>query len=217
MHPHGKDLAKSNAGRGGFIAAAVLGAVHAAFSIYWAQGGTWLVWSLGSSLSAVTANRTSPERSAASSTREPPDQPAGAGISHGTSSAGTKGAPTSTPSPEVPRQRPASGLAEPIDADIAGDSEAPGGQAGPGLVVPPASAPSPLQDVLHGILGVERRTQHLVAERPQPAAQPIQLLRRDRAHGAILSEETSARPERPHQDRATGRPGEEHAVGEVSS
>jgi len=50
MHPHGKDLAKSNAGRGGFIAAAVLGAVHAAFSIYWAQGGTWLVWSLGSSL-----------------------------------------------------------------------------------------------------------------------------------------------------------------------
>jgi hypothetical protein len=26
MHPHGRDLAKSNAGRGGFIAAAVLGA-----------------------------------------------------------------------------------------------------------------------------------------------------------------------------------------------
>jgi len=60
--------------------------------------------------------------------------------------------------------------------------------AGPGVVVLPAGAPSPLQDVLDGILSVERRTQHLVAERPQPAAQPLQLLRRDRDHRAMVSD-----------------------------
>lgn len=30
-----------------FILAGVLGAIHAAFSLYWAAGGTWLAWSLG--------------------------------------------------------------------------------------------------------------------------------------------------------------------------
>lgn len=35
------------------MAAAVVGAVHAAFSIYWSMGGTWLLWSLGSSLQAT--------------------------------------------------------------------------------------------------------------------------------------------------------------------
>jgi len=55
-------------------------------------------WVAGSDCSsAVTANRTSPERSAVCSTTEPPNQPVGAGISHGTSSAGTRGAPTSMP------------------------------------------------------------------------------------------------------------------------
>jgi uncharacterized protein DUF3995 len=34
----------------GFLAAAALGMVHAAFSLYWAAGGTLLVWSLGSDL-----------------------------------------------------------------------------------------------------------------------------------------------------------------------
>ena len=35
---------------GGFVAAAALGIVHAAFSLYWAAGGTLLVWSLGDDL-----------------------------------------------------------------------------------------------------------------------------------------------------------------------
>lgn len=36
----------------GFVAASALGVIHAAFSIYWAAGGTLLVWSLGSDLVA---------------------------------------------------------------------------------------------------------------------------------------------------------------------
>lgn len=35
---------------GGLVVAAVLGVVHAGFSLYWAAGGTLLVWSLGSGL-----------------------------------------------------------------------------------------------------------------------------------------------------------------------
>ena len=35
---------------GGFVAASVFGAVHAGFSLYWAAGGTLLVWSLGTGL-----------------------------------------------------------------------------------------------------------------------------------------------------------------------
>ncbi len=35
---------------GGFVAASALGVIHAAFSLYWAAGGTLLVWSLGSDL-----------------------------------------------------------------------------------------------------------------------------------------------------------------------
>ncbi len=37
-------------GLAAFIAAAVFGIVHAGFSLFWAGGGTWLLWSLGSSL-----------------------------------------------------------------------------------------------------------------------------------------------------------------------
>ena len=40
------------AGFGGLVPAAAFGTIHAAFSIYWSMGGTWLVWSLGSSLLA---------------------------------------------------------------------------------------------------------------------------------------------------------------------
>lgn len=83
---------------------------------------------------------------------------------------------------------PAAGLAEPVDADVASDPKAPGAQARPALVVLRASPPGPLQDVLHRVLSVEGRTQHLVAERPQPAAQTLQLLRGDRAHAPIVSE-----------------------------
>lgn len=36
----------------GLVAAAVLGAIHSGFSMYWSVGGTWLVWSLGSNLQA---------------------------------------------------------------------------------------------------------------------------------------------------------------------
>lgn len=35
---------------GALVAASVLGATHAAFSFYWAAGGTLLVWSLGTDL-----------------------------------------------------------------------------------------------------------------------------------------------------------------------
>lgn len=35
-----------------FLLAAVLGAIHAGFSLFWSMGGTWLVWSLGSALQA---------------------------------------------------------------------------------------------------------------------------------------------------------------------
>lgn len=41
-----------------FAVAAVLGAIHAGFSFFWALGGTWLVWSLGSDLVARFADRT---------------------------------------------------------------------------------------------------------------------------------------------------------------
>lgn len=34
----------------GFIVAAILGTIHAAFSLYWAAGGALLVWSLGDDL-----------------------------------------------------------------------------------------------------------------------------------------------------------------------
>lgn len=34
----------------GLVAASVLGTIHAGFSLYWAGGGTLLVWSLGSNL-----------------------------------------------------------------------------------------------------------------------------------------------------------------------
>lgn len=40
-----------------FIAAAALGTSHAAFSLYWAFGGTWLLWSLGSGLLQTFAGR----------------------------------------------------------------------------------------------------------------------------------------------------------------
>lgn len=36
----------------GLLVAAVLGTIHAAFSLYWSTGGEWLAWSLGSSLRA---------------------------------------------------------------------------------------------------------------------------------------------------------------------
>ncbi len=35
---------------GGFVAASAFGVIHAAFSLYWAAGGTLLVWSLGTDL-----------------------------------------------------------------------------------------------------------------------------------------------------------------------
>lgn len=57
MHPQSSGLTNGDAGRGSFIAAAVLGTIHAVFSIYWAAGGTWLVWSLGSSLLATFEGR----------------------------------------------------------------------------------------------------------------------------------------------------------------
>ena len=50
MHPQSGDGVRTIAGRGGFIAAAVFGGIHAGFSLYWSAGGTWLIWSLGGSL-----------------------------------------------------------------------------------------------------------------------------------------------------------------------
>lgn len=40
-----------------FVVAAVLGAVHAGFSFFWALGGTWLAWSLGTELVASFQDR----------------------------------------------------------------------------------------------------------------------------------------------------------------
>lgn len=37
--------------------AAVFGAVHAGFSLYWAVGGSWLIWSLGTSLLSTFEGR----------------------------------------------------------------------------------------------------------------------------------------------------------------
>lgn len=37
------------------LVAALLGVVHAAFSLYWSAGGSWLVWSLGCRLLATFA------------------------------------------------------------------------------------------------------------------------------------------------------------------
>jgi Protein of unknown function (DUF3995) len=49
MHGGSKAAAANNV-PGGFVVAAALGMVHAAFSLYWAAGGTLLVWSLGDDL-----------------------------------------------------------------------------------------------------------------------------------------------------------------------
>lgn len=46
------DIATGLAVPAGLVLAAVFGAIHAGFSIYWSMGGTWLVWSLGSNLQA---------------------------------------------------------------------------------------------------------------------------------------------------------------------
>ncbi len=49
MSPRG-EVPTSRAVPAGLALAAVFGAVHAGFSLYWSMGGTWLVWSLGSNL-----------------------------------------------------------------------------------------------------------------------------------------------------------------------
>lgn len=49
MQAHHDD-SKRLLGHPGFVAAAVFGTLHAAISLYWALGGMWLLWSLGSSL-----------------------------------------------------------------------------------------------------------------------------------------------------------------------
>ena len=51
MSPRG-EVPSSRAVPAGLALAAVFGAVHAGFSLYWSMGGTWLVWSLGSNLQA---------------------------------------------------------------------------------------------------------------------------------------------------------------------
>jgi hypothetical protein len=48
---------KTHAVPGGFVAAGALGAIHAGFSIYWAAGGTLLMWSVGSDLVASFRGR----------------------------------------------------------------------------------------------------------------------------------------------------------------
>lgn len=50
MRPIIHDTATARAFQGGFLVSAVLGCIHAGFSLYWGAGGTWLVWSLGSTL-----------------------------------------------------------------------------------------------------------------------------------------------------------------------
>ncbi|MEO7131634.1 MAG: DUF3995 domain-containing protein [Dermatophilaceae bacterium] len=42
--------ATSAVGVGALLVAGALGAIHAGFSLYWAAGGHWLIWSLGSDL-----------------------------------------------------------------------------------------------------------------------------------------------------------------------
>lgn len=49
MYPHRSNPGRVP-GRAAFLAAAAFGIVHAGFSVYWAVGGKWLLWSLGSSL-----------------------------------------------------------------------------------------------------------------------------------------------------------------------
>ncbi len=49
MHENRSD-SRHTPGRAGFVAAGVFGTIHAGFSLYWAFGGTWLLWSLGSGL-----------------------------------------------------------------------------------------------------------------------------------------------------------------------
>ncbi len=49
MHPHLSD-SRDLPGGIGFVVAGVMGTIHAGFSLYWAAGGTWLLWSLGSRL-----------------------------------------------------------------------------------------------------------------------------------------------------------------------
>ncbi|CAN5431947.1 DUF3995 domain-containing protein [soil metagenome] len=48
--PKRRAVSASGRAPGALIAASVLGATHAAFSFYWAAGGTLLVWSLGTDL-----------------------------------------------------------------------------------------------------------------------------------------------------------------------
>lgn len=45
-----RDVSTARSVPGGFVAASAIGVIHAGFSLYWAAGGTLLVWSLGSDL-----------------------------------------------------------------------------------------------------------------------------------------------------------------------
>lgn len=49
MHRH-RSNSRQLPGIMGFVVAGVMGTIHAGFSLYWAVGGTWLLWSLGSGL-----------------------------------------------------------------------------------------------------------------------------------------------------------------------
>ncbi len=50
MQSPNHDAATTHAVHRGFLVGAFLGCIHAGFSLYWAAGGTWLVWTLGTSL-----------------------------------------------------------------------------------------------------------------------------------------------------------------------
>ncbi|GAA4365386.1 DUF3995 domain-containing protein [Paeniglutamicibacter cryotolerans] len=50
MQSTNDDAAAAYTAHRGFLIGACLGGIHAGFSLYWAAGGTWLVWTLGSSL-----------------------------------------------------------------------------------------------------------------------------------------------------------------------
>ena len=120
---------------------------------------------------AVTASRTSTVRTAASAVSSPPHHPLGAGCNQGTSNRGTSGAPTSSPGSCRSRGRVRrAALRSRSRQTLRAIREGPGLLRSNGRVELFAGPPGALQDVLNRVLGVERRTQHLVAERPQLAA-----------------------------------------------
>ncbi|MEO7587373.1 MAG: DUF3995 domain-containing protein [Arachnia sp.] len=49
MHPRSSSQRRTP-GHAAFVAAGMFGVIHAGFSLFWAVGGTWLLWSLGSGL-----------------------------------------------------------------------------------------------------------------------------------------------------------------------